>query len=241
MRSSTQSTKTSVLDTLLPGSLFFIASSEFFVFFSLPFSLDDTTRRQDSFFLAPSRLINLPSKQSDLSSRYLSFLIMTSELIIMDPWQQEDEQLMNMCLDNDDKASSSFFWNRWFGGGGAKQDSAEEAEETHSEEVEDETPSTRTSLPLNEQASKASADDASSVTSDASDDSILMMDQHPWVQEDELLLQQCIAYDPWKALFTGTKDKTRKLLLRSGSSHHGTLRRVSSVGGLSRVSSRAQL
>ena len=48
MRSSTQSTKTSVLDThLLPGSLFFIA--EFFVLFSF-FS----TRRQHSFFLAPS-------------------------------------------------------------------------------------------------------------------------------------------------------------------------------------------
>ena len=70
---------------------------------------------------------------------------------------------------------------------------------------------------------------------ESSSDGDVVFEKDPWQQEDELLLEVCIQYDPWNNC--NWAQTTQK----SSSAVVGNLRRVSSVGNIRRVHSRTRL
>ena len=133
--------------------------------------------------------------------------------LYQDPWEQEDEQLLQLCIQHEPVP----FWS-----GLVKSNQNDDVKIRH--DVDSQKPKIETS------------DDHDD------DDDVVVVQQDPWAVEDEQLLQRCIQYDPWNNYFMVGKEKTKKFLDKQSSSTVGNLRRVSSVGGgLRRVSSRTQL
>ena len=129
-----------------------------------------------------------------------------------DPWEVEDEKLLQLCIEHE----PSSFWDRWFSSN--KQ-----------EEVNDEYESPKKRRNIDPCKPMVGGSDESS-----SDDDVVF-EKDPWQQEDELLLEVCIQYDPWyNCNWAQTTQKSSSAVV-------GNLRRVSSVGNIRRVHSRTRL
>ena len=121
--------------------------------------------------------------------------------------RQEDEKLLQLCIEHEPSLWGGLFSSN---------------KQVDEEEV--------VSNKIRKMDSHKLIPAASSSVSD--DDHV---EQDPWAEEDELLFEMCIKFDPWNYNFCW--DKTQK----SSSAVVGNLRRVSSVGNIRRVHSRTRL